>query len=137
MSSKKRMRDGLVSNRLAAHLKLLETAMTTELEWIQACNAGDIDEEDVLRFDHNEQTYAIYHLRNGFFASDGWCTHERAHLADGLVLGDQIECPMHLGRFDIKTGDPLNPPVCKKLQLHPVKLQDGQVLIGLSAAGQS
>jgi 3-phenylpropionate/trans-cinnamate dioxygenase ferredoxin subunit len=83
------------------------------------------------------QTFSIYHLRNGFFASDGWCTHERAHLADGLVLGDQIECPMHLGRFDIKTGNPLNPPVCKKLRLHPVKLQEGNVLIGLSAAGQS
>ena len=95
--------------------------MTTELEWVAACSAGDIEEEDVLRFDHTGQTYAIYHLRNGFFASDGWCTHERAHLADGLVLGDQIECPMHLGRFDIKTGDPLNPPVCKKLRLHPVR----------------
>jgi 3-phenylpropionate/trans-cinnamate dioxygenase ferredoxin subunit len=131
------MYDGSVSNKLTADRKRLETTMTTELEWVAACSAGDIEEEDVLRFDHTGQTYAIYHLRNGFFASDGWCTHERAHLADGLVLGDQIECPMHLGRFDIKTGDPLNPPVCKKLRLHPVKLRDGNVLIGLSVAGQS
>ena len=29
-------------------------------DWIEACAADDIDEEDVIRFDHGGRTYAIY-----------------------------------------------------------------------------
>ena len=38
------------------------------------------------------------------FATDGLCTHEKVHLADGLVMDDIIECPKHNGRFNYKTG---------------------------------
>ena len=65
--------------------------MLDQREWVVACRTGDIDEEDVMRFDHRGATYAVYHIEGGFYASDGWCTHEKAHLADGLVLGDAID----------------------------------------------
>ena len=29
--------------------------------WIRACAADDIDEEDVLGFDHGDNTYCIYY----------------------------------------------------------------------------
>jgi len=29
-------------------------------EWIKACATDDIDDEDVIRFDHAGQTFAIY-----------------------------------------------------------------------------
>ena len=52
-------------------------------EWIDACAAGDIDEEDVLRFDHGGRTFAIYRTTDDrYFATDGLCTHEQAHLAE-------------------------------------------------------
>ena len=40
-----------------------------------------------------------------FYATDGMCTHEDVHLEDGLVMDDEIECPMHQGIFNIKTGE--------------------------------
>ena len=56
-------------------------------EWIRACAADDVDEEDVIRFDHAGRTFAIYRSPdNAFFATDGLCTHEKVHLADGLVM---------------------------------------------------
>jgi len=105
--------------------------MTQTLAWIAACDADDIEEEDVLRFDHKDRTYAIYRIELGFFASDGHCTHEDAHLADGFVLGDQIECPRHQGRFHIPSGKPMCAPVCKHLKLHPTRVENGRVMIGL------
>ena len=73
---------------------------------MQACDVDDIDGEDVVRFDHDGRTFAIYRSpEDTFHATDGLCTHERAHLADGLVMGDTIECPKHNGRFDYKTGE--------------------------------
>ena len=69
--------------------------------------------EDVTRFDHAGKTYAIYRSPDDeFFATDGLCTHEKVHLADGLVMDDIIECPKHNGRFNYKTGDAKGAPVC-------------------------
>jgi 3-phenylpropionate/trans-cinnamate dioxygenase ferredoxin subunit len=58
-------------------------------DWIQACAADDIAEEDVIRFDHTGRTFALYRSPEGdFFATDGLCTHEHIHLADGLKRED-------------------------------------------------
>jgi 3-phenylpropionate/trans-cinnamate dioxygenase ferredoxin subunit len=105
--------------------------MMDQREWVVACQTDDIDEEDVLRFDHGSATFAVYRIDGGFYASDGWCTHEKAHLADGFVLGKAIECPRHQGRFDIATGKPLCAPVCQQLKTHPVRIEGDAVLIGL------
>jgi 3-phenylpropionate/trans-cinnamate dioxygenase ferredoxin subunit len=110
--------------------------MNTDIEWVPVCKEAELCVEDVRRFDRSGSAYAIYRIDDGFFASDGWCTHERAHLADGLVLDDTIECPLHNGRFHIPTGKALNPPVCINLKTYPVQLRDGLVQIGLPAAKQ-
>ena len=68
-------------------------------DWIFVCNTTDVKFEDQYRFDHEDRTYCIYHLKDGFYATDGLCTHEDVHLVDGLVDGDEIECPMHAGVF--------------------------------------
>lgn len=102
------------------------------MAWIKACAADDIDEEDVARFDHGGRTFAIYRSPKGqFYASDGLCTHEKVHLADGLVLEHIIECPKHNGRFDYRTGEAKGAPVCVDLRTYPVKVENGDVLIDI------
>ncbi|MEQ8965855.1 MAG: MocE family 2Fe-2S type ferredoxin [Azospirillaceae bacterium] len=99
-------------------------------EWIAVCATDEIDEEDVVRFDHDGRTFAVYRSEDDtFHATDGLCTHEQVHLADGLVMGDVIECPKHNGRFDYKTGAALKAPVCVDLKTYPVKVEDGTVYL--------
>ena len=99
-------------------------------QWIEACGAEDIDEEDVMRFDHGGRTFAIYRSPdNKFYATDGLCTHEKIHLADGLVMDNIIECPKHNGRFNYKTGVAKGAPVCVHLATHKVKVEDDAVFI--------
>jgi len=98
--------------------------------WIAACAVADVDPEDVLRFDHAGRTFAIYRTEDdGWYATDGLCTHERVHLADGLVMGSIIECPKHNGRFDVRTGQAKGAPVCVDLKTYPVKVENGTVYI--------
>ena len=99
-------------------------------QWIDACAKDDIDSEDVMRFDHGGKTYAIYRSPDDeFFATDGLCTHEKVHLAGGLVMDEIIECPKHNGRFNYKTGEAKGAPVCVNLQTYPVRVQGERVLI--------
>tara|TARA_Y100001970_G_scaffold162264_1_gene198380 strand:+ start:4829 stop:5149 length:321 start_codon:yes stop_codon:yes gene_type:complete len=97
--------------------------------WLEVSEESGIEVEDILRFDHNNKTYCIYKLEDGFFATDGFCTHEDVHLEDGLVIDDEIECPMHQGTFNVKTGKAISPPACEDLKTYPVKVDNGKILI--------
>lgn len=96
-------------------------------QWIEACALDAIDDEDVARFDHEGKTYAIYRYEDKVYASDGLCTHEKVHLADGLVMEHVIECPKHNGRFDIRDGKALGAPVCVNLATYPAKVENGKI----------
>ncbi len=104
----------------------------TDATWVEACKTDDVDPDDVMRFDHAGRTFAIYHAEDGaWYASDGLCTHEKVHLADGLVMGNIIECPKHNGRFDYRTGEAKGAPVCVDLRTYKVRVEAGAVLVQL------
>lgn len=96
--------------------------------WIDACAYDAIEEEDVIRFDHDGRTFAIYRSLSGdVFCTDGLCTHEQVHLADGLALDDTIECPKHNGRFNYKTGAALRTPACVNLATYPARVNGDRI----------
>lgn len=104
--------------------------------WIEVCDSQLLLKEDVLRFDHDKKTYAIYRTADDqFYATDGLCTHGNAHLADGLVKGTLIECAKHNGRFDIRDGSPQRLPVCVGLKTYAVREIGGKLLFDLTSAG--
>jgi len=99
-------------------------------DWITACALEAIEQEGVIRFDHDGRTYAIYRsAEDEVFCTDGLCTHEAVHLAEGLLMDYEIECPKHSGAFDIRTGSALRLPACKNLACHEARVEGGQVLI--------
>jgi len=101
--------------------------------WVDAGEPDDIDAEDVIRFDHGGKTYALYRSEDDrYFATDGLCTHEKIHLAGGLVMGTIIECPKHNGRFDYTTGAAKGAPVCVDLKTYPVKVEGGRLMLRVS-----
>lgn len=98
-------------------------------QWVRVCKTDDISDEEVIRFDYGDKTFAIYRKDDEFFATDGLCTHEAVHLADGLVMDFTIECPKHGGTFDYRTGAAKGAPVCINLKTHQTKVEDGEVFI--------
>ena len=101
----------------------------TDENWVLVGTTDNIEVEDIIRFDHNDKTFCVYKLEDGFYATDGICTHEDVHLEDGLVMDNEVECPMHQGVFDIKTGEAVSPPACDDLKTYPVKVEDNNIYI--------
>jgi Na(+)-translocating NADH:ubiquinone oxidoreductase F subunit len=101
--------------------------------WVKICSGDKLDKEDVLRFDHESKTYAVYRTAEGaVYATDGICTHGNTHLAEGIVMGKQIECPKHNGRFDITDGSPKRDPVCVPLKAYAVHEQEASLYLDLT-----
>jgi NADPH-dependent 2,4-dienoyl-CoA reductase/sulfur reductase-like enzyme/nitrite reductase/ring-hydroxylating ferredoxin subunit len=61
---------------------------------------GRIDAEDAIL------------LRNGgsLFAVGALCPHYHAPLAEGLIVGETVRCPMHHACFSLRTGEALRAP---------------------------
>ena len=98
-------------------------------EWTDACAPGDIEIEELIRFDHGGKTFVIYRSpENEFFCTEGLCTHEKVHLCDGLVMDHTIECPKHNGQFDYRNGK-LQRPHALNLKTYKTKVENGRVLI--------
>jgi Na+-transporting NADH:ubiquinone oxidoreductase subunit F len=101
--------------------------------WIRAANSSDLVNDDVIRFDHGDDTFAIYRLGDGRVrATAGLCTHAKVHLCDGAVRDGQIECPKHHGCFDVETGKAMSRPVTVDLRVHETREVNGQIEIRLS-----
>ena len=58
-----------------------------------------------------------------------YATQDDLRECDGLVMGDQIECPKHNGRFNYKTGAALRAPVCVNLATYPARVTGGRIEI--------
>ena len=100
-------------------------------EWIEVCQESEIEMDDLKRFDHGDKTFCIYRIKDGFYATDGLCTHEEVHLEDGLVMHGEIECPMHQGIFDIKSGKAVSAPACIDLRTYQTKVEKNKIYIKL------
>jgi nitrite reductase/ring-hydroxylating ferredoxin subunit len=65
-------------------------------------------------------------------ATDNICTHAFALLSDGWLDGDCIECPLHAGRFDVRTGKALGPPVDEDIKVYPVRIVGDDIQVKLA-----
>lgn len=98
--------------------------------WIRAGNVADIDEDDTHSVEIDGKLVCLYNLGGEIFATDGKCTHGDADLSLGMVTDScLIECPLHEGTFDIRTGRAMAAPCTEDLRCHPVKVEQGVIYL--------
>ena len=75
------------------------------------------------------QPVAIFRTREGkLHAVENACPHRGGPLADGIVTGNHIVCPLHARRFELDSGQCDDSSVCT-LKRFAVQVQDGQVFL--------
>ena len=105
------------------------------------CSANDVPAGKMKAFQVAGETILIFHLADGFYATQQRCTHTLAPLGRGSVLDEGVvQCPLHRARFDIRTGEVVRwanfPPGIqflnvargeKALKTYTVTVEDGKV----------
>ncbi len=64
-------------------------------------------------------------------AMQGICSHEYFELDKGFLTGDSLTCALHLSRFDLDTGEALDPPAELPLAMYPVVVEGGRIILEL------
>ena len=106
--------------------------MSDDEGWVKVANRGDVADGDVLGVVIGGRDIAIYNLGGEVFATDDICTHAYAKLSDGWLDKGEIECPLHAGRFDVKSGKATAPPCTDDLKTFPVRIAGDAIEVKFS-----
>jgi nitrite reductase/ring-hydroxylating ferredoxin subunit len=72
---------------------------------------------------------AVYNVKGTIFVTDDTCTHGQASLTEGFLDGEVVECPLHGGAFDVRTGEVVSRPCTVNLKTYPVSIVDGMITV--------
>jgi 3-phenylpropionate/trans-cinnamate dioxygenase ferredoxin subunit len=77
---------------------------------------------------------AVFNIAGTLYAIADVCSHDDGPVAEGELDGHEIECPRHGARFDVRSGKVLSFPAIVDIPAYPVRVENGQVLVGLPPA---
>jgi nitrite reductase/ring-hydroxylating ferredoxin subunit len=106
--------------------------MVVVAKWVKIAATKQVAKGDMLAAEADGRKIALFHLEDdSWHAIENICTHAYALLTDGWMDGDSIECPLHAGRFDVRTGKGLCAPIDEDVATFPVRTEGADVLVGL------
>ena len=106
----------------------------SEVTFHKVATTSDLDEDEAMQVIVEGKELALINLGGELFALDDICTHAYASMSDGYIEGNCIECPLHGAQFDVRTGKAETPPATEDLVSYQVKVEGGDVFIGLPVA---
>jgi 3-phenylpropionate/trans-cinnamate dioxygenase ferredoxin subunit len=71
----------------------------------------------------------LVNLEGRIHAVQGICSHQYFELDKGFLTEDSITCALHLSRFDLVTGEALDPPAELPLAVYPVTVEDDGAIV--------
>lgn len=106
------------------------------MRWIRITDAENIPEREGRALTLGSRPLAVFNLGDRFVALDNRCPHSGGPLADGIVGGTSVTCPLHNWRICLDTGTVTKPcdAVTAQVETFPVKVENGIVLLGLDEA---
>ena len=98
-------------------------------DWVDVAPASDFPPGGSRVVDVDDAMIAVFNLGGEYFAIEDVCTHDGGELASGTVEGEEIVCPRHGARFNIKTGEVTAPPAYEAVATFPVRVHNGIVQV--------
>ncbi len=92
---------------------------------------SEVEEKGATAVEIDGERIALFALDGTIFATGNVCTHQFALLTDGFVENGCIECPLHQGLFDIRSGRAQGAPVTRDIPTYAVRLEDGTVFVDI------
>jgi len=99
------------------------------LRRVDLCAVDDVPPGTMKLCEVDDDLVLVVNLRGEMHATQGICSHQYFELDQGFLTGDSITCALHLSRFSLDDGEPLDPPAELPLAIYPVVVEDGRVLI--------
>jgi nitrite reductase/ring-hydroxylating ferredoxin subunit len=111
--------------------------MSSSDNWVNVAKSGSIEPGTMIGIKAGGLDVALYNIDGQIYATHNICTHAHAYLSDGWLEGDIIECPLHGGRFEVKTGKGLGLPITCDVKTLPVRIDGNEIQVNLQSFAAS
>ena len=100
-------------------------------DFVKVAKTNEIEPGQARLVDVKGKQIALFNIDGAYYAIEDVCTHDGGPLAEGEVEEDVVICPRHGARFSIRTGAALSFPAVTPVETYPVRVEEGDLLIGL------
>jgi nitrite reductase (NADH) small subunit len=104
------------------------------MSWIRVTEIENIPLREGRAVQIGDREIAIFNLGGRFVATDNACPHRGGPLADGIVSGTNVVCPLHAYRVCLESGNVTKPEVCVKVDTYDVRVEGGVVMVDVDEA---
>jgi nitrite reductase/ring-hydroxylating ferredoxin subunit len=98
--------------------------------FVKVATVGDLADGALNLVTAEGEDIVLVRVGNEYFAVAAICSHAFGWLDEGTLLGHEIQCPIHEGRFDVRTGEPTREPAEEPISAYTVRLDGEQILVG-------
>ncbi len=98
-------------------------------DYVKVCEVADVPPGAMHPVEVGEVKLMIVNVDGTLYAVNRICSHETADLSTGFLMGSVVTCPLHLSRFDVKTGEVENPPATLPLATYKLKVEGASVYV--------
>ncbi len=100
--------------------------------FVTVAKADELNPGEMMYVEVGDEPVCLINLDGEYFALNDICTHQDASLSDGTIDGEELECPLHGGVFNIRTGEPVAFPVVVPVETYRVRVVGDEVQVALN-----
>ena len=96
--------------------------------WRYVADCGMVPLREGRRVRLGDQELALFNLGTNYAAVANQCPHKQGPLADGIVAGGSVFCPLHNWRINLETGCAISGGE-GQVRCFPVKVLDNKIYV--------
>jgi nitrite reductase/ring-hydroxylating ferredoxin subunit len=103
-------------------------------EFVRVAHVSEVPPGACIDVEVGDDVLVIAHVDDEFYALSAWCTHQGTSLALGTLTGHTLTCYAHLWRYDVRTGEPIWPPIARvapgyRLRVYPIRVEGDEIYV--------
>lgn len=116
-------------------MPLYDTIDPTTAEYLAVATVAELPNGTRKLIEVDGKALAVFNIAGAYYCIADVCSHDDGPVAEGELVNDtEIECPRHGARFDVRTGKVLSFPAIVNIPAYPVKVEKGEIWVGLPPA---
>jgi len=97
--------------------------------FVKVAQVSEIKPGEMLSVEVGTEQVLLANVDGSIHAVDDTCSHAYATLSEGELSGQEVECPLHGGVFNVTTGEVLGPPADEPVRVYKVQIEGDDILV--------
>ena len=101
-----------------------------EAGFVKVAQLDDLSPGEMMMVEVGDDRILLANVEGKVHAIEDICSHAYASLSEGDLSGQEVECPLHGGAFDLVSGEAVTPPATESVKVYELRIEGQDILLG-------